>query len=158
MERLLLVHGSVVGGRSTWAAQRDLAGRWELDVLERPGFWPGPPVERVNFEPDAQLVADRLGSGAHLVGHSYGGVICLLAAARRPEGIRSLTVIEPPAFDVARGDPAVDAFGAGGERWWREGPTGDPEAFLRGFLGFVGSSSAVPSSRCRRSSSRARAR
>ena len=145
MERLLLVHGSVVGGRSTWAGQRGLAGRWELDVLERPGFWPGPPVERVDFEPDAQLVADRLGGGAHLVGHSYGGVICLLAAARRPEAIRSLTVIEPPAFDVARGDPAVDAFVAGGERWWREGPTGDPEAFLRGFLGFVGSSAALPS-------------
>jgi len=145
VERLLLVHGSVVGGRSTWAGQRGLAGRWELDVLERPGFWPGPPVERVDFEPDAQLVADRLGGGAHLVGHSYGGVICLLAAARRPEGIRSLTVIEPPAFDVARGDPAVDAFVAGGERWWREGPTGDPEAFLRGFLGFVGSSAAPPS-------------
>ena len=44
--------------------------------------------------------------GAHLVGHSYGGVIALLAAARRPELLRSLTVVEPPALRVARGKPA----------------------------------------------------
>ena len=38
-----------------------------------------------------------IGDGAHLVGHSYGGVIALLAAAAVPERVRSLTVIEPPA-------------------------------------------------------------
>jgi hypothetical protein len=46
-------------------------------------------------------------------------------------------VIEPPAFAVARGNPAVDEFVAGGERLWRHGPR-DPEAFLRSFLRSVG--------------------
>jgi pimeloyl-ACP methyl ester carboxylesterase len=65
-------------------------------------------------------------------------VISLLAAARRPQPIRSLTVIEPPAFRVARGDPAVDDVVERSTRLWREGPR-DPEAFLRAFLAAVGS-------------------
>ena len=42
-------------------------------------------------------------------GHSYGGVIALLAAARTPERLRSLTVIEPPAFEVARIRPPTSS-------------------------------------------------
>ena len=114
MERIVFVHGSVVNGRATWAAQRPLAERFELLVLDRPGFPPNPPVDRVDFEADASLVADLLEPGDHLVGHSYGGVIALLAAAARPEPLASLTVIEPPATRVALGNPAVDAFAAGG--------------------------------------------
>ena len=77
--------------------------------------------------------------GAHLVGHSYGGVVSLLAAAAVPERVRSLTVIEPPCTAVAAGNPDADAFTRGGIEWWRNGPTDDPEAFLRGFLEYVGS-------------------
>src|SRR5688572_7676606 len=101
MERLVLVHGSVVGGRATWRRQLALAERFELVVLERPGFPPNPPVGRVDFVDDATLVAGLLEPGDHLVGHSYGGVIALLAAASQPELLRSLTVIEPPATRVA---------------------------------------------------------
>ena len=42
----MLVHGSVAGAASTWATQRPLAERFELLAVERPGFPPGPPVER----------------------------------------------------------------------------------------------------------------
>ena len=139
MPRLVLVHGSVVGGRATWAGQRPLAERFELVVAERPGFPPNPPVDRVDFEPDAQLVADLLVPGDHLVGHSYGGVVSLLAAAVRPRSIGSLTVIEPPATRVAAGDPAVDAFAAEGAALYASGATSDAEAFLRRFLAAVGS-------------------
>ena len=41
----MFVHGSVVNGRATWAAQRPLAERFELLVLDRPGFPPNPPVD-----------------------------------------------------------------------------------------------------------------
>jgi pimeloyl-ACP methyl ester carboxylesterase len=145
MERVVLVHGSVTGGPPTWAAQRPLAERWELVVLNRPGFPPGPPVERVDFEEHAELVVAELGESAHLVGHSYGGVISLLAAARRPDAVRSLTVLEPPATRVAAGHPAADRFAREGEAWWRDGPREDPEAFLRGFLDYVGSAYEPPS-------------
>lgn len=145
MERLVLVHGSVVGGKATWSAQAALADRFELFVLERPGFPPNPPVERVDFERDAELVASLLRDGDHLVGHSYGGVISLLAAARRPEPLRSLTVVEPPATRVARGNAAADRFERDGIEFWAHGPTHDPEAFLRGFLKVVGSTLEPPS-------------
>jgi pimeloyl-ACP methyl ester carboxylesterase len=145
VERLLLVHGSVFGGAPTWRSQRPLAERFELVVLDRPGFPPLPPVERVDFEVDAELVATTLEPGDHLVGHSYGGVIALLAAARRPDAVSSLTVIEPPATRVALGDPAVHRFAAGADELWAEGPTDDPEAFLRAFLEAVGSDFHPPS-------------
>ncbi len=145
MERLVLVHGSVVAGAATWRAQQPLAERFELLVLERPGFPPGPPVERVDFEVDAGWVAELLEPGDHLVGHSYGGVIALLAAARRPEALRSLTVNEPPATRVALDVPAVAEFAEGGATLWAEGPQDDPEVFLRMFLEAVGSSYDPPS-------------
>ena len=141
----MLVHGSVMGGRPTWSGQRALGDEFELEIVERPGFPPNPPVERVDFDEHARLVAERIGGGAHLVGHSYGGVIALLAAAAVPDDVRSLTVIEPPATAVARGNPAADAFAREGAEWWRTGPTDDPEAFLRGFLGYVGSDYVPPS-------------
>jgi pimeloyl-ACP methyl ester carboxylesterase len=145
VERLVLVHGSVLGARGTWGAQRALADRFELVPVERPGFPPGPPVERVDFERDAALVAGLLERGDHLVGHSYGGVISLLAAAARPEPLRSLTVIEPPATRVAAGDAAVDAFAARGAELYASARTDDPETYLRGFLAAVGSAFDPPS-------------
>jgi pimeloyl-ACP methyl ester carboxylesterase len=143
MERLVLVHGSVSNGTATWSAQRPLGDRYELVVLNRPGFPPGPPVERVDFETDAEWVAEQLEPGDHLCGHSYGGVISLLTAAAAPE-LRSLTVIEPPATSVARGYPAADNFAARAIELWRDGPK-EPEAFLRIFLRAVGSSFDPPS-------------
>ncbi len=144
MERLVLVHGSVLGARGTWGAQRPLADRFELVVVERPGFPPGPPVERVDFESDAVLVAELLEPGDHLVGHSYGGVISLLAAASRPDALRSLTVIEPPATQVAAGIPAVAVFAESGRSLYASAATDDPETFLRRFLAAVGSSVEPP--------------
>src|SRR5437660_10953064 len=110
--RLLLVHGSVVNAELTWNAQKPLADRFEVVAPDRRGFPPGPDVERVDFEDEALWLEPFLEPRTHLVGHSYGGVIALLAAARRPEAIASLTVIEPPAFGVARGVPAADEFTA----------------------------------------------
>jgi len=130
---VLLVHGSVVNGDATWAAQRPLTERFELVVPNRRGFPPGPDVDSVDYEDEAVWFEQFLEPGTHLVGHSYGGVIALFAAARRPERLRSLTVIEPPALAIARGNPAADAFAAGAKRLWEDGSR-EPEAFLRGFL------------------------
>jgi pimeloyl-ACP methyl ester carboxylesterase len=137
--RLLFVHGSVVNADLTWSAQKPLADRFEMVAPNRRGFPPGPDVERVDFEDEAVWLEQFLEPRTHVVGHSYGGVIALLAAARRPERLRSLTVIEPPAFGVARGIPAADEFTARIEEHWARGPR-DPAEFLRGFLALVGSS------------------
>lgn len=128
----------MVNAGLTWSAQKPLADPFEIVAPDRRGFPPGPDVERVDFEDDAVWLEQFLEPATHLVGHSYGGVIALLAAARRPEAIRSLTVIEPPAFGVARGIPAADEFTARIEEHWTHGPR-DPAEFLRGFLSLVGS-------------------
>ncbi len=146
MERLLLVHGSVTGGRPTWTAQRSgLRHRFDLVVLERPGYPPNPPVPQVDFDIHAQLLREQLRSGDHVVGHSYGGVIALLATAGATDLVRSLTVIEPPCTRVAAGNSDADRFADDGRRWWAEGPRDHPEAFLRGFLRYVGSDFDPPS-------------
>ncbi len=135
----MFVHGSVANADLTWSAQKPLGDRFEIVTPNRRGFPPGPDVEQVDFEDEAVWLEPFLEPRTHLVGHSYGGVIALLAAARRPELLRSLTVVEPPAFGVARGIPAADEFLARIEAHWTSGPR-DPGEFLRGFLALVGSS------------------
>jgi pimeloyl-ACP methyl ester carboxylesterase len=108
-------------------------------IPNRRGFPPGPEVERVDFEDDAVWLDQFVEPGTHLVGHSYGGVISLFAAARYADRLRSLTVIEPPAFGLARGNAAADAFVVGGVELWERGPR-EPDAFLREFMKTVGSS------------------
>jgi pimeloyl-ACP methyl ester carboxylesterase len=138
--RVVLVHGSVANGRATWGSVlAPLAERFELVVLNRPGFPPHSEPEPVDFDEHARLVSEVLEPAAHVVGHSYGGVIALLAAALKPDAVRSLAVLEPPAFAVARGQPAVEEFVARSAALWESGPR-DPEPFLRAFLDLVGSS------------------
>ena len=129
----------MVGADLTWSAQKPLADRFEIVAPNRRGFPPGPDVEQVDFEDEAVWLERFLEPGTHLVGHSYGGVIALLAAAKNRELLRSLTVIEPPAFGAARGIPAADEFMARIGEHWTDGPR-DAAEFLRGFLGLVGSS------------------
>ena len=107
---VVFVHGGGLGGALAWAAQSPLAARWRLVMPYRLGYGASPPTPGEDFERDAGPIADLLGDGAHLVGHSYGGVVALLAAARRPAAVRSLTVIESGSSGVARSHPAVAAF------------------------------------------------
>jgi pimeloyl-ACP methyl ester carboxylesterase len=114
---VLLVHGGSqggpAGGEDQWSAQRPLADEgWELVLPDRPGHGRSPSRGPEDFELDAVWAAELLGDGAHLVGHSYGAVIALYATCLRPEAVRSLTLIEPPIFSVAAGDPDVEAFRA----------------------------------------------
>ena len=107
-EAAVLVHGSFGWGDETWREQRPLGDDYRLLLIDRRGFGESRADGRVDFERDADDVAELLDDGAHLVGHSYGGVVSLLATARRPEAVRSLTLIEPPAFGVARGVEPVE--------------------------------------------------
>ena len=61
--RIVFVHGSVMGGRPTWSGQRSLAERFELEIVERPGFPPHPDVDHVDFEEHAALLAAGLPEG-----------------------------------------------------------------------------------------------
>ena len=105
---VLLVHGSLVPGWQTWQAQRPLAEHYRLVVPHRAGYPPNAPLELIDFQVQATDIAELIEPGTHLVGHSYGGVVSLLAAAISGDRLRSLSVIEPPAFGLLRGQATVE--------------------------------------------------
>jgi pimeloyl-ACP methyl ester carboxylesterase len=141
--RVVLIHGSGGNAGTAWTAVRPLAERFTLMTPTRGGYPPNPPLERIDFETQAQELAPLLGDGAHLVGHSYGGVISLLIAARHPGRVRSLAVSEPPAFGLAFGNPAVDALVEQLNEHFTSGPR-EPRAFAEGFLALVGTKAQLP--------------
>jgi pimeloyl-ACP methyl ester carboxylesterase len=141
---ILFIHGDIVGPEVTWRKQRELAERWTLLIPGRPGFGESPPLERNDFETEAPMFAELLGDGAHLVGHSYGAVIALLAAAERPDAVRSLTVSEPGCLRVAEGTPVVDEMIANGELLFENASSIPSQEFLRLFRGGAGSAYGTP--------------
>jgi pimeloyl-ACP methyl ester carboxylesterase len=141
---VLLIHGSVVGPMRTWRRQLELGESWRLILPYRPGFGSSPPLARGDFESEAPLMAELLGESAHLVGHSYGAVIALHAAALAPGRVRSLTVSEPGCLRIAAGEPQVDAHIAHGELLYRRAGELAPLEFLHAFRGGVGSTNETP--------------
>jgi pimeloyl-ACP methyl ester carboxylesterase len=140
--RVVLIHGSGGNAESAWAPVQVLSDRFELVTPNRGGYPPGPPLERIDFEEQADELAPLLEDGSHLVGHSYGGLIALLMAARRPDAVLSLAVSEPPAFALARGNPDVERLLERLDEIKRSEQ--DPRTFLVGFLEAVGSNAELP--------------
>ncbi len=134
-EPVVLLHGSAPGDREAmWAGyRRALADRYRLLVPDRRGYGASPGGTPGDLDAEVADLLAVVGDGAHLVGFSYGGLLALLAAARRPGAIRSLTVIEPPTFAVARGHPAVDRVSAALADLYDAAPALAPEAFSRAF-------------------------
>jgi len=130
--RVVLVHGSVINGPLTWSEQQPLGEHWRLEVLNRRGYGK-------SLSPSVR--SDLLGDGAHLVGHSYGAIGALYAAALRPEAVRSLVVNEPSAFRLVKGDRAADAIVAAQSALKRDV---EPRAFLEAFAKTITAPGAPP--------------
>jgi pimeloyl-ACP methyl ester carboxylesterase len=143
-ETVVLVHGSIVGAPITWRRQLELVEHFRLCIPNRPGFGASAPLERGDFEREAPLIAALMDGGAHLVGHSYGAVIALEAAALDPDNVRSLVVSEPGCLRVAANDPLVATTIAGGELLYARANELEPLDFLRAFRGGVGSTHETP--------------
>ncbi|MBA3235989.1 MAG: alpha/beta hydrolase [Chloroflexi bacterium] len=138
--RVVCVHGSMSHGSAVFESLRALTDAYAVEFIDRRGFGASPPRPGgVDFDGDADDVAALLGSGAHLVGHSYGAVVALLATGRRPALVRSLTVIEPPAFSLAADDPAVVATRTRLEPVFPAGPDVSAGRWLAMFVGALGS-------------------
>src|SRR3954447_3158766 len=104
---VVLVHGSLANGAQEWEAQRTLADEgFRLTVFDRRGYGLSAAAPGEDFIVDAADIAALLGDGAHLVGHSYGGLGALLAAAQRPEATLSLTLLEPAVLTCGLDEPA----------------------------------------------------
>lgn len=133
--RVLMLHCDAATAASGWRHQRRLTDRWTLVMPDRPGYGASP-AARVDFTTEPAAHLPLLRDGAHLVGHSYGGVVALMMAGSAPELVRSLTVVEPPAFGLSD-DAEVTAVRAELQELWDAGPA-DPFAFWQRFSRAIG--------------------
>ena len=105
----VFVHGSFGWGLETFPGQRELADSFRIVLADRGGYNKAPAGAVIGWPADASDLLAALADygGAHLVGQSYGAVVALVAAGRRPDLVRSLVVIEPPLYGIAADSPAV---------------------------------------------------
>lgn len=102
---LILVHGSWVDG-GVWDGVLHLLSRsFEVVTYDRRGHSrsscpPGQGSVRDDVDDLASLIELLELGPAHVAGASLGGSIALRLAAARPELLRSVTVHEPPLFDL----------------------------------------------------------
>jgi pimeloyl-ACP methyl ester carboxylesterase len=108
-EPLVLVHGSWVDG-GVWGGVVPLLSRsFEVVTYDRRGHGRSPSLEgkgsvRNDVEDLARLIESLELGPAHVAGTSFGGSIALRLTATRPELLRSVTVHEPPFFDLLRAE------------------------------------------------------
>ena len=133
---VVLVHGSLTTGLRTWERQLPLAERWNLRVVARRGYPPNPASDFSDFEVDAADVLHSFDGEAHLVGHSYGGLAVLLAAACASSRVRSVTVVETPLMALVRGAESVESMIAGHHARLRDAD--NVRGFYASFLGVLG--------------------
>jgi pimeloyl-ACP methyl ester carboxylesterase len=144
--RVVIIHGGVQGnlggGPNTFVKQQVLSEQgWQLILPDRPGFGKSPSRGPDDMEADAVWISDML-DDVVLVGHSFGGAEALLAAARRPDGVRALILVEPalhmllPRSEVlAKNQVARNAFLSFGEAALA---ASDPDTYGLTFLRSLG--------------------
>jgi pimeloyl-ACP methyl ester carboxylesterase len=109
-EPLVLVHGSW-GDHHNWdLVAPGLAAAFRVLTFDRRGHsqserlvGPGSVEEDAS---DLEGLIETLGlAPAHIIGNSFGGSIVLRLATRRPDLFRTLSVHEPPLFDLLADQP-----------------------------------------------------
>ena len=163
-EAILLLHGNAESGLAWYAWVPLLARRFRVVRPDMRGYGASTPMPRdfrwsldVIIDDYARLM-DALGiERFHLVGAKIGGIIARAFAARRPERVRTLTVVgsPPPLRRGAETIPALteefetqgvahwarrtmagrlgDRFPAEGVEWWIEFMGRTPVSTLVGF-------------------------
>jgi pimeloyl-ACP methyl ester carboxylesterase len=131
IEQVILIHGTMTWGLASFAHQLPLAKHRRILVVDRRGFGASPDTEQSDYDVDADDIVELMDRPSHLVGHSYGGVVAMLAAVRRPERVSSLALIEPAALAVAAEHPVVAAALEANRRYVAASRSMSAEDYLR---------------------------
>lgn len=99
---VVFVHGSGRAGAAAWPRQAAVAEPGWL-FLTRDGL-----ADDAATDAPRLLEWLRARGGGHVVASSYGANAAVLAAQTDPAAVRSLALLEPACFDLARGKPAVE--------------------------------------------------
>lgn len=107
---VIAIHSGGMSGRQ-WRRLGELLSTkhevWLPDLLGSGKNPPWPSAEPFEIALDVNAVARLLARAgrAHLVGHSYGGLIALMLARQAPEAVLSLSLYDPVAFGVLYDPP-----------------------------------------------------
>jgi pimeloyl-ACP methyl ester carboxylesterase len=104
---VVLVHASLSDMRSWEPIEQRVSKAFRVVNYSRRFHFPNLPIEKDGDDTLSQHADDlialieklQLGK-AHLVGNSSGAFVCLLAAQRRPDIVRTLTLEEPPVVSL----------------------------------------------------------
>lgn len=143
-EAVVFIHGAVSDLR-TWMEQIEAFSPYYRAVsysrrYHEPNEKANGGAEYSRASQTADLVdfIERLGlAKAHLVGHSYGASIALLAAVRRPELVASLTLGEPSPFPALLRDEGISLLSgqkAAFDEAMRLAESGETQQAVRDFL------------------------
>jgi pimeloyl-ACP methyl ester carboxylesterase len=139
---LVFVHGTAGGAASLAPLGRLLRSRARVTRYDRRGTpgWPAGAADGLHAQDHAADLADlvaHLGGGpVHLFGTSFGAVVALELARRRPELVRSAVLFEPASAGCEPAPAATAALLAEFETWMARGePERVAERFHRRVLG-----------------------
>jgi pimeloyl-ACP methyl ester carboxylesterase len=134
---VVLIHGGMNTGAIAWWAQAGLSDRYRVRIYDRAAYGASASLstgEDINL--DARLIAADLADPAHVVGHSSGAIVAMLVAAQNPGMVRSLTLIEPPAYRHVD-DPRLHEIATATDALMQEREPSDRE-WLKRFVALLG--------------------
>jgi pimeloyl-ACP methyl ester carboxylesterase len=146
---VLLLHSSGLSGRQWRRLAPALVERGMRTVVpDLTGHgasdpWPEPAPFSFWLDVERVTAILRVIGPAHVVGHSYGGLMGLHAAVAAPGSVRSLVLYEPVAFGVLDAREDADARATLADVGMRWGTTVDEhDQWLQGFVDYWGGTGA----------------
>ncbi|WP_373518947.1 alpha/beta fold hydrolase [Pricia sp.] len=117
-EPVVFVHGTI-SDYSVWEAQMDtFSENYRVIALSRRYAYPNDQTNSNSKDYSVKAHAkdlvgflQKLNAGpVHLVGHSFGGFTSIISALERPDLIKSLTLLEPPATSLLENLPEAEGL------------------------------------------------
>jgi len=143
-EPLLMIHGAAVAETFVPMAQEPALRAYRSVRLHRRGYagsaHPGTVTSLAEQSRDAAALLDHLGvARAHVVGHSYGGLVALRLALDHAERVHTLALIEAPLLMSPFAQGFIEAMRPVAETY----QSGDPRGAAARFVIAVGGPEAL---------------
>jgi len=134
---VLLIHSGGFTSRQWRKLAEQLAQRYRVIAPDLLGYGaePWPVGKPFDFRQDVAHLTALLDEPAHVVGHSYGGLLAMQVALAVPDRVRSLALYEPVAFGVLDEPSDADARASIAQLGaYTPDEHGVDEAWLAGFV------------------------